>query len=411
MSFDETPIILAQNILFNSELSGNSIPGHEVERLRDGYQHTWWEAPSTGVQDIILEVENKIINPDFEVDLVPWSDFALGGGAGALTRNTVSPLFGDADALMTVTAADTGSQIYLISNFKPLDIIEGRTYRIQMAAKVQDASAKNIRFGFLNENFVQDSDLYLDTSVATAAVGLHADFVAPFTQSVYPFVRAMEPQTLQLDEFNANEIRDIDTLIVSAGHTLRQASIQVFFRTIPAAFGGGWSIATPLTSWRSDLPVYIPFAGTKALSWRIRIQVFLFSPFTPTAQVPILYLGQRWELDGLNFVSSYDDRQRTRFENRIVGEKGTEFNNLKYNQRIVKATLSPMIDTNYDDLIRFFEDTENGSRPFFYIRQPVSQLNDILYLRQRKGELAPFQTAGVRTWALDAQEIVGERII
>ena len=411
MSFLETPIILAQNILFNSELSANSVFSHEIERLRDGYQHTWWQAPSTGLQDIVLEAENKIINPDFEVNTSPWTELAA-GGAGTFARNTVSPLFGDADALLTVVTANPTSQLYLIYNLKSLDMIEGRTYRIQFAAKVQDASSKTIRFGFLTEGFIQDPDLYLDNaSVSTSAIGLHADFVAPKTQSVYPFIRALESQTLQLDEFNANEVRDIDTLMVSGGHTMRLGTFQVQNRAIPAAFGGGWANVTTPILWKNDHPVYIPFTGSKALSWRLRITVWLFSPHTPVAQIPILYLGKRWELDDINFVSSYDDQQRNRFENRIVGEKGTEFNNLKYNQRVVKATLSPIVDAGYDNLDRFFEDTVNGSRPFFYIRQPISQLDDILYIRMRRGENVPFQTAGIRTWALDAEEIAGERII
>lgn len=411
MALGEKAIILAQNLLNNAELSASSIPGHESERMRDGFKHTWWEAPSTATQDIVLEKENLVINPDFEVDLPPWADFSGGGGAGTFTRNTSSPLFGNADGLMTVTVADSSSDIYLISNGKPLMMKTGRTYRIQFAAIVQDASGKNIRFGFIDEDLAEDVNLFAAATVGTAGAGLHADFVATKDQCVYPYVRALEPQTLQLDEFNANEVRDVDTLIIGAGHTMRQARITIERRDIPSAFGGGWITVASLIKWKSDLPVYITFTPSKALSWRVRVLVDTLFPFTPVAQIPILFLGKRWELNNMNFVSSYDPNQNNRQENRFVGEKGVQFDTLKFNQRIIKATLAPFVGSDYDDLRQFFEDTENGIRPFFFIRLPVTNLADILYMRLRRGENAPFLSAGIRTWALNAEEIVGDRII
>lgn len=411
MALGEKAIILAQNLLNSAELSASSIPGHEVERMRDGFKHTWWEAPSTATQFIVLEKENLVINPDFEVDLPPWADFAFGGGVGTFTRNTSSPLFGDADGLMTVTTADSGTDIYLILNGKPLEMKAGRTYRIQFAAMVQDASSKNIRFGFVDEDLAEDAALFDTQPVGTVATGLHADFVATKDQCVYPYVRALEPQTLQLDEFNANEVRDVDTLIIGAGHTMRQANITVERRDIPSALPGGWITVLSLAKWKSDLPVYLTFTPSKALSWRVTILVDTLFPFTPVAQIPILFLGKRWELDNMNFVSSYDPNQNNRQENRFVGEKGMQFDTLKFNQRVIKATLAPFVGSDYDDLRQFFEDTENGARPFFFIRFPVTDLADILYIRLRRGENAPFLSAGIRTWALDAEEIIGDRVI
>lgn len=411
MALGEKAIILAQNLLVNAELSANSVLGHEVERMRDGFKHTWWEAPSTATQFIVLEKENLIINPDFEVDLPPWADFAFGAAAGTFTRNTSSPLFGGADGLMTVTTADNGSNIYGILNSKPLMMKTGKTYRIQFAAAVQDVSAKEIRFGFVDEDRLEDSSLYEESSVGTSAVGLHADFVATKDQCAYPYIRTLEPQTLQIDEFNANEVRDVDTLIISAGHTMRQARISVERRDIPSAFGGGWITVLNLERWKSDLPVYMTFTPSKALSWRISILVDLIFPFTPVAQIPILYLGKRWELNNMNFVSSYDPNQNDRQENRFIGEKGMQFDTLKFNQRKIKATLSPFLGSDYDDLRQFFKDTDNGIRPFFFIRYPDTDLADILYLRLRRGENAPFIQSAIRNWALDAEEIIGDRII
>lgn len=413
MALGEKAIVLAQNLLDNAALTANSIPAHEPERMRDGFKHTWWEAPATSIQDIVIEVENKIVNPDFEVDIVGWQDTVSGGGAGTFARNTTSPLFGDADGLATVTVANASTQVFLIFSFNMIFMEAGKTYRIQLAAKVDDASSKDIRLGFLAEDLTEDANLYDVKSIATTSGGHHADFTALQDQWVFPYIRALEPMTLHIDEFGSNEARDADTLIISKGHTMKQATIEVQTKDIPVAFSGGWGTVFGPSKWNNDDPVYLTWTGARALSWRVRVTVFASYAFTPAAQIPTMAIGKRWELNNVNFVSSYDPNESIRAENTFVSEKGIKYNTLKSNQRRIRATISPFIDRGpeHDKLREFFQDTENGFKPFFFVRFPQTELRDILYLRLKRGESIPFQSAGIRTWAMDAEEIVGDRVL
>ena len=59
--------ILAHNVLNGATFqTTNELAGHELDRMADGYRHTWWQAPSTAIQLIEFRCANLIFNYGFE---------------------------------------------------------------------------------------------------------------------------------------------------------------------------------------------------------------------------------------------------------------------------------------------------------------------------------------------------------
>lgn len=401
--------ILAHNVLDGATIIANSASGYEPEKMRDGHRHTWWQAPSTATQFIKIVCANLLDNGDFETNLDGWDDLATGGGAGTFARNTSSPLIGNADALCTVTTANDSSSIYLIYVFKPFLARANRTYRMMFRASHQGAGSKYVRFGFVKDGAIEDSDYYsVPTGILTTGSNCKIDVTPTSDIWLRPYIRFLEAQTTQIDEVYVNEVRAVDTIIIDAGHTLAMGNIQVWYSAGPAPMG--WTEALSITTWNDDAPVYITFTGVKALRWRIRLAVTAYYGSPPAIKIPQLYLGKRWTMPHY-FSGRFDPHEQKRFDNVFTGQRGIVQRTLKYNQRIFRASMSHMSSSDYENAKMFFEDTDNGLKPFFFVYQPTSDLNDVMFMRLKGARKLPYQGGTLRNWGFDAEEVVGRRVI
>lgn len=405
----EFPVILSHNVLDGGRLTGNSVNGHQLERMRDGHRHTWWQAPGTSIQRIEIRAKNSVVNPDFEIDTSGWVFIFVGGGAGTFARNTTDPLVGAADALLTVTTADASSDIVAVAQVDPIFMRANRTYRIMIRAIVQDVSQKNIRLGFLKEGLIEDAAFYSVVAAQTTDSGHHVDITPTADGWFHPYIRALEPQTLQFDDVIAGEMREIDTLIIDRGHTLSLGSIDVDFRNNEKIGYSNVSNAS-FSQWTNKAPIYLTFDSEQALSWRVNITVFTPYPLIEVAKVPVMYLGERWTLPH-HFSGSFDPDREERFDDLTIGDRGVAQRSLKYNQRRFVASLAAIDATNYLDVEKFFEDTDNATKPFFFAWKPESNINDILYMRLNGSRIVPYQNGAQRLWNFDAEELAGARII
>lgn len=403
----EFPIILTHNVLDGAELTADDIPAHEIDYLRDGHRHTWWQAPATTLQNITARAANSVVNPDFEIDDSGWNFIASGGGAGSFARNTTAPIVGNGDALLIATTANDTGQLVAVFQFEPIFMKANRTYRIMIRALVQDGVQKNIRLGFLQADLTEDASCYDVIAVQTTDNGHHVDITPTDDGWFHPYIRALEPQTLQFDDVVVGEVRNVDTLIIDAGHNLILAGIDVDYRPNEKV---GWSnVANPSTTqWQTKGPVYITFDGQMALSWRVNITVWPLYAGVEVAKVPLLYLGKRWTLPH-HFSGSFDPQQKERFDDMTVGDRGVAQRSLKWNARRFKASLSAIDDTNNLDLDKFFEDTDNGAKPFFFAWKPDSNINDILCMRLEGAKNVPYQNGAQRRWEPDFIELAGRR--
>lgn len=404
----EFPVILSQNVLHNARLVGTDIVDHELKRLQDGHRHTWWQAPGTSTQSIEIRPQNSAINPDFEIDINGWSQLISGGGAGSLVHNIISPIVGAGDALLTATTADASTDAVAAIQIQPILLKANRTYRIMMRALVQDASQKNVRLGFIKEGLVEDAAFYSVVAVQTTDSGHHVDVTPTEDIWAHPYMRAVEPQTMQFDDVVVGEVRDVDTIIIDAGHTMLLAAITVQFRNNEKITYSSVSSPSKLV-WTNNAPVYINFDGQKSLSWKINITV-LPIPQIEVAKAPLIYLGKRWTLPH-HFSGSFDPQQTERFDDMTIGDRGVAQRSLKHNQRKFVASLSAIDSTNYLDVEKFFEDTDNAADPFFFIWKPETNMNDILCMRLETSRIVPYQNGAQRRWEFNAIELAGKREI
>lgn len=404
----ENPIMLAHNVLDGASLSGNYVAGNELERMRDGNRHTWWEAPSTALQDVILRSKNLITNFGFEIDLDGWGDVATGGGAGTITRNTTAPINGDADLLVDATAANNGANLYIVFHFRPFFFRAGHTYRMMLMADTQEVAQKLFRFGFICEGLTEDPDCYDEQHAQVSATGHYVD-VTPETDGWYHvYIRMLEIAATQFDDIVVNEVRDVDTLIVDVGHTLHLCTIAIDYRNTESA---AWTVAKAGAAWNCVGPVYLTFTGRKALSWRIRFIATILYADVPVVKVPLLYLGKRWEIDR-NRAKFYDPHEEARFDYSVIGDRGIQHRVHRYNQRRYRTILLPFSIEDYTEIEDFFIDTENGLKPFFFIPRPTTNISDILVMRMTKGRNAPYFAPNLqRQWDFDIEEVLGARMI
>ena len=89
--------------------------------------------------------------------------------------------------------------------------------------------------------------------------------------------------------------------------------------------------------------------------------------------------------------------------------RGITQNTLKYEQRIFKATLAHLSESDYKCVERFFEDTDNGLKPFFLLHRPSSEPEDAAFLRLVGSRNAPYSGGALRNWGFEAEEVVGAR--
>ena len=402
----EYPIILAHNVLDGAVLTGNDITDHELERLRDGHRHTWWESPSTAAQTIVIKCANLLENGDFEIDASGWQELEAGGGAGAFTRNTTTPLEGVGDMQVVVTTADSNTLVYMVvAPGRPIFMRAGRTYRFSFQA-ISTLASRQIWFGFVDEDFTENA-AYRTSGVVDTAAGEYFFDYTPAADGVYhPYIRFRHVSTFNIDEMVCNEVRDVDTLIIDGGHTLRYASIAVQYSV--AGLGAGGTVAYPTTFHYKDEPLYITFAGVKALHWKVIITITPNITGAPVAKVPAMYLGKRWTLPH-HFSGSFDPHRNDRFDDEIKSDMGIMLRMHKYNQRMFSASMSHLSTTDYENVKHFFEDTLNGARPFFFIWQPTTDPTDAPFLRLKGSRDIPYQGGALRSWGFEAEEVVGQR--
>ncbi len=396
-------------MLDGAELSGNEVAGHELERMRDGHRHSWWQAPGTVKQDIIIRAKNLITNENFELGVDGWPLYTSGSGAGTFAHNTSGPIDGAGDALLTATTADSSSNMVAAVHVKPIFLKADRTYRFMFRAMVQDASQKQIRFGFLKDDLSEDASFYSDVNAQTSSQGHYID-VAPTSDGWYlPYIRALEAQTLQFDCAVVGEVRDIDTLIIDAGHSLVLSTIDIDYSNTEQL---SWvNVASPSeTRWDNSGPVYITFTGVKSLVWRVSISVYPLYSAVDVAKVPLMYLGERWTMPH-HFSGSFDPDERNRIDRLSKGDRGIAQRSIKYNQRVFRARMSHLSSNDYTDVEKFFEDTDNGSKPFFFAWQPSTKINDVLCMRLRGSRNVPYMNGALREWQFEAEELAGKREI
>lgn len=402
----EFPVILSHNVLDDALITGSDIVGHELKRMRDGHRHTWWQAPGTGLQAIDIRPRNLADNSNFDIDLHGW--VALGAGVATFEHNTTAPIVGDGDALLTATTADASANVVVATQIQPIFMAANTTYRIMIRALVQDAAPKNIRLGFLEEGLTEDAAFYDVVQIQTTDNGHHVDITPTADAWFHPYIRAIEPQTLQFDDVVVGEVRDVDTLIIDAGHTLLLATISIRHRDnekITYSVVGSPSS----TQWTNNSPIYITFDPVKSLSWKIQITAFPI-PQIPVAKIPLMYLGKRWTLPH-HFSGSFDPDQKERFDDMTIGDRGVAQRSLKYNQRKFVASLAAIDQTTNLDVQKFFDDTDNAAKPFFFIWKPETNLKDILCMRLETSKNVPYQNGAQRRWEFDALELAGRREI
>ena len=166
-------------MLDGAELSGNEVTGHELERMRDGHRHTWWQAPGTVRQDIIIRAKNILSNEDFENGVDGWTLYTAGSGAGTFAANTSGPIDGNGDALLTATTANSTTNVVIALYVSLVFLKANRSYRFMFRAMVQDGAQKTIRFGFLKDDLTEDANFYEDTEYAGTTDGGHYVDVTP----------------------------------------------------------------------------------------------------------------------------------------------------------------------------------------------------------------------------------------
>lgn len=403
----EYPIILSHNVLDGATfISGNEVTGHELEHMRDGNRHTWWEAPSTAAQTFILRAKNLILNSDFETDVNKWYCFLAGSAVGTIAANTTLPIDGVGDLLATATDVDASTKIMFVLAERPIFMKSGRTYRMSIVG-LAHGLVRLVHVGFLTSVWDEDAAQYTAANLATSASGLYHDYTPISDGWYYPYIRFIENDVYQIDQVVCNEVRSIDTLIIDSGHTLRGAIINIMYRTYES---GNW-INVTTQGWSVDAPIYLSFTGTKALNWKIDITVLTSIPDISVAKVPLFYLGKRWTLPHY-FRGMFDPHAEIVNEDVVTGERGISQHIYKFNQRVFEATLSHLSSADYENIKWFMEDTDCGNKPFFFIWQPTSNLNDILCLRLKKPERSvPYMSGNLRQWQFTAMEVVGKRIL
>jgi len=400
----EYPIILAHNALDHSTISGNETAGHELDRIRDGHRHTWWQSPSTAMQEILVRAKSLISNWDFESGLQDWFLYT-DGSEGSVSQNTTNPLSGNADCKLEATTANNDDELVIFLNWKALLFRAGRTYRMMFRARAESEN-KTLRAGFYLANYTENENFYKDQTILNQDFGYFVDVTPDADVWVCPYFRMIEAGTIYIDDVIVNEVRDVDTLIIDKGHTLQAAAVALLYRDVEF---GNYAWAFGNTRSYSNGPIYIAFNPIRSLSWKIRIGVLAVNTGVPVAKVPLLYFGERWTMPH-NFSGSFDPHREDRFVDMVSSDRGIAQILHKYNQRVFAGSMSHLGDEDYENVKKFFEDTDNGAKPFFFSWKPQTAANDLLLLRLKGARDVPYQSGPLRSWKFDAEEVIGARV-
>ena len=404
----EYPIILAHNLLDGATLSSDApiVPGHELERMRDGYRHTCWEAPNLDNQTIYIKSPSIIDNPDFVVDLSGW----IVAGDGAISRNTDNPLEGNADMQANVNTADDGDNPFYIVNTRPIYLESTKKYTFTIQVGGGGANTDRLRIGFMKVDTLEEvEDNYTEFALTTypePKSAEHANWYPTTTGWYFVYIRILQPGTYYLNSIIVNRARGIDTVIIDAGHTLRFCHLNIDMYDV---FPGGGSNYDGIIS--GDGPVLIFFDNPSGMPMRCRIQIGTnpgWNNMLPS--IPIMCIGQRWTMPH-HFSGDFDPHAEERNEEVSIGERGITQRFLKFNQRVFRADMKYLTAADYENVKDFFMDTENGLKPFYFAWKPTSDPTDILYMRLRGNREVPYYGGTLRNWSFEAEEVAGTRRI
>jgi len=407
----EDRTILAHNVIFDAEVSSDSAEEHhEAWRVTDGLPFTWWEPSSAASHYLIVKAQNMAINGDFESNVSGWFVYKSGSGDGTFTYEPSTVIDGNGSGKFTATTANDSSDVCAVVSYKIFKLKANRTYRLSFAAK--QTGSETLRFGFMGSDFSEDSNNY-STATPGASVGAYYKEITPTSDGEYRiYFRALGADTFYIDDVHLFQCRETDTLVIGKGH--RCANFTVKVQTQESIYDtGSWDTWLSETSINTYQPLMLSSSASAAIKKSPMFKIIIAPQSSVSGlsaqQVPILYIGKKWTLgiSEIKFTSNFDPDAEETMISETIGDRGVSVRVKKANRRYFKSTIMPITDTEYENVKMFFEDTENGLRPFFFIYNSAA---DILYMKLRNTKrVAPLIRRGVRQMDLDMMEIVGGR--
>jgi len=423
------PAILSHNLLHNAQITADSEEtGYEAWRLKDGKLHTYWKAETAATHEIIIKTKNMINNNDFEIDLTDWALYESGGGFGTLTRNTVAPIQGDGDAKLDATTANNTNQIVMMISKTSYRLKAGRTYRFSFVARGGAVNSK-IQYGYaIIDDLLGLPEIYASESkidLGVAATEITGPIFTPEENiDCHIFFRALEINTFWIDEIHLSEVRYNDTLVFPKGHNLLGYQMSLFYADTTSNSASFSPIFTKrIYSNESIYYIYSKtfYAPVYKIIFQRGIALGMYSNLPQ--EIPLIYWGKRWELDRdtYKFIDNFDSEFENRMETKVTSDQGLFHYTHRGNQKRFIRNIMPFGDDEYENVIKFFEDTENGMIPFGLSLRPCNEsieantdlitYGNTYLMRLVGGRNVPYFDVGKRNWPFEAEEILGTRYI
>jgi hypothetical protein len=409
----EVPVILAHDIFKNCSIESSAEDSdHPARYAVDGMPFSWWKGTSTANHHLTAVMANMVDNPGWEINVDGWGLVESGSGAGTYTRNTTTPIQGDGDGKLVVTTANDSSNIVMLTSYKIYRLKADRTYRLSFAAKSADAS-KNLRFGFCSPAFAENSDYYDFLACGTTIQDDHIDYTPSADGDYRIYFRALTTTTFYIDCVHLAEMPDMDTVIFFKGHTLQNYKYRI------TKWNSIYDDETALTwiNWTNIFTrdaVYDPNGNTSAgyktgPRWRIEVQPVYSGADVAYPSIPMMMLGKKWTLPR-NFSGNFDPFGVTNKTKVNIGDKGVESIVKQYSQGVFDGTLGNINPTDYTDIEKFMDYTDDGMRYFGFVWRPTTDDHDVRLMRLAKSSRnVPYRGGYIREWPFNAVELTGNR--
>lgn len=401
----ERPVMLATNIFKDAnEINASSEDTRfPAINLLDMTRHTIYRSLISGNQSIEIVRRNLVNNPGAEFNLNDWATLVIAGSpVFTFTRNTVSPLKGNADFKVDITS---GAGSLAIRSEQVFDLKKGKTYVLTFMGKVP-AGAQVV------------TALIVDSALATLASD---DF--GFTTTLSGHVLRFTPtqdysgaslalifstnDTYFFDAMHFNDFLDVDQLIIDQGHNLRFYNMRVQFKVNEPATSYLNPSGGRLTIDDNNIQAlnFTPIGASLATHfWRLRLEGIT----STIPQISNIWLGKRFVLP-TSPESPFDPDKEESFITDVQTEGGFRSSFFKFSQRQLRATfehLDPIVD--FPGWDQWWQDTCKGRDPFWWNFLPITNPRDFNYFRlknrKRNMPLAPH----FRNVTIEADEIGGE---
>lgn len=400
----ETPIILSHNVLKGAKITCDSAAGYPAWRIADGLRWTWWEGVSVGNHDILVMVPNLITNGDFELNADGWFSILIGSAAGTFSRNTTNPIDGAADGHLVVGVADNSTNLFYESTIKPFSLKAGRTYRFSSVVKA--GAALDLVIGFMSASLNVDS--FLEVNANTGAQEVYLDFTPTVGGEYRVFYQPLEAGDFFVDDVHLCEVRDVDTLFLDQGHNLIGYNMELKCANTAysnAAFNSVLSSSYVITDKSYFSLCAHPARGVQ---WKISIMDIEVCPLS-IPRISLAWIGRRWTLPR-NFSGAFDPHASRTFSQIVSGERKIETRTYQASSRFMSGTLRNLSPFEYEEIIKFMDDTEDAVLPFVFIWRPISNPGDVLLMRLDKEERnVPCRGGYFRDWPFNAVEVCGKK--